>query len=99
PVLDEPLAERYPRAGGVANRGWDRGVRHGDDEVCVHGMLPGQDLAHLLANRIDQFAVHDAVWPGEVDVLEGAGRALRKAGQRQRDRGAVPLALSRGLWQ
>ncbi len=96
-VLEEALAQRQPGLGGVPDGGRDRGVRHGDHQVGLDRVLAGQDLPHPLPHGVHHLAVDHAVRPGEVDVLERAGRALGKAEQRQRDRRPDALAAGRRL--
>ncbi len=61
-----------PDLGGVAERGGDAGVGHGDDEVGGDAGLARELAAHLLADSLHPAAEDAAVRAGEVDVLEDA---------------------------
>ena len=78
-IADEAEAEGEAGLFGVAERGGDAGVGHGNDDVGGHAGLAGELAAHLVAALLHPSAVNLAVGAGEVDVLEDAA-GLRNAG-------------------
>ena len=71
-VLDQTLAVGQPGGARKPDRGRRRRVRHRHDEVGRDGILTRQLFAHALSRGVHQLAVHEAVGPSEVDVLERA---------------------------
>src|SRR5258708_24351999 len=69
-VADQTHAERNPGFKRVADGRGDAGIRHGDDDVRIHGMLARKEASEHLAAFIYGAAENDAVRAGEIDVLE-----------------------------
>jgi hypothetical protein len=71
-VLHHPLPVGDPGLLGVADRGRRPGLRGGDHQVRLDGMLTGELAAHLGAGLVHAAPCDAGVGAGEVDVLEDA---------------------------
>ena len=69
-VLHKALAVRNAGLLGIAHGGIQAGVRHADDHVGVHRVLPGQDAAGLQAGLVDGLPADHRVGPGKVNVFK-----------------------------
>ncbi len=84
--LCRPVAVRDPRDLRESLRGGMARVRHRDHEIGLHGVLGGEEPAHLTADLVDRDPLHAGVRPGQVHELEDAQsrpRAPSEAGRVQ----------------
>ena len=79
-VLHEAHLIRDAAFLGIAHGGAQAGFRDAHDHVSLHGALPVQTPAGLLAVRMDIAAVDVAVRTGEIDVFHRAHPMLLDAG-------------------
>src|SRR5580704_2524344 len=75
-VADDPELERQSRFLRITDRRRYARIRDRDDDVCVDMAFAGELSADPFARLINAGPLDDAVWPGEVDVLEHAEAAL-----------------------
>ena len=80
-VADDAVFERDAGGGGIAEGGGHAGIRHRDHHVGNRRRFLGQLRADALARIIDAVALHHAVGPREIHILEDA-EALRLDAER-----------------
>src|SRR6202035_557602 len=80
-VADDAELERQSRFLRIADRRRHARIRHRHDDIRIDMAFARQFPADALARLVDAVAIHHAVWPGEIDVLEDA-KPLRLAGER-----------------
>ena len=73
-VLDQAFLVGNPRRLGKPDRRRRTGVGDRHHEICNGGRFFRESLAHAHPARVDLAATEARVGPGEVDVLEDAGR-------------------------
>ena len=79
-VADNAEFERQAGLSGIADCRWNTRIRHWHHKLRVAWRFPGKFGADRLTRLIDALALHQAIGPGKINIVEHAkalGRALK----------------------